>query len=279
VLVRRDPKLALLGAFACLYGLVATGAVALLSPEAQAGDSATLGGFTSLNRGHAADIATWLAHLCDPPTYGLLGAVLVAVALVRGRRRVALAVPVVLVGAELTTQVLKPLLATPRGSEWLQSNIGAASWPSGHATAALALALCAVLVAPPRLRGAVAVLGAAFAAAVAYAILVLAWHFPSDVLGGFLVAATWALLAVAALAAWEQRHSSEAAPRPRGPAVRWPIELAGLAVAGLVLGVLATRPDGVAQFATDHTTALAGVMAIGGLALACAGGVVRALRD
>src|SRR4051794_26553680 len=201
--MRRDPKLALVGAFACFYGLLATCAIALLSPEAQAGDGAGLDGFATLNHGRAADLATWLAHLCDPPTYALLGAGLVAVALARGRRRVALAVPVILVGAELTTQVLKPLLATPRSSEWLEASISAPSWAGGPATAALALALCAVLVAPPRLRGAVAVLGAAFAAAVAYAILVLAWHFPSDVLGGFLVAATWTLLAIAALAASE----------------------------------------------------------------------------
>src|SRR5437764_3057436 len=57
---------------------------------------------------------------------------------------------------------------------------------------------------------AVAVLGALFAAAVAYAILIIAWHFPSDVLGGFFVAATWVLLAVAALlAARSEEHTSE----------------------------------------------------------------------
>src|SRR4051794_34758518 len=180
--MRRDPKLALVGAFACLYGLLATGAVALLSPAAQAGDATALRGFTSLNHGRVAEVATRITHLCDPPMYGLLGAVLVLVALVRRRARVALVVPIVLVGAEVTTEVLKPLLATPRAPDWLESHIGTASWPSGHSTAALALALCAVLVTPARLRPIVAVLGAVFAAAVAYAILVLAWHFPSDVL-------------------------------------------------------------------------------------------------
>src|SRR3954451_13978924 len=268
--MRRDPKLALYAALACLAGLVATGAVALLSPGAQYGDSATLDGFTSFNHGRAAEIATSIAHLCDPARYALLGAVLVAVALLRGRRPLAFAVPVVLIGSAVTTQVLKPLLATPRGAEWLDSNIGAASWPSGHATAALALALCAVLVAPPRLRPAVAVLGAAFAAAVAYAILVLAWHFPSDVLGGYLVASTWTLLAVAVLLAAERPD-----PAPRERPVVWPV--AG-AAAGVGLAVLATQPERVAQFADDHTFALAGLMAIGALALALAGGVARVLR-
>jgi len=276
--MRRDPKLALLGAFACLYGLLATAAVALLSPAAQAGDNATLGGFATLNHGGAATVATSLAHVCDPAGYGLLGGLLVTVALVRRRYRTALVVPVVLVGAELTTQVLKPLLATPRVSDWMEGHIAAASWPSGHSTAALALALCAVLVAPQRLRPAVAAVGALFAAAVAYAILVLAWHFPSDVLGGFLVAATWTLLAVAALLAWE-RHSPSGAPRPAGRPLRWPVDLVGGAVALGVLAVLATRPEQVAQFASAHTTTVAALTAIAALALACAGGVVRALRD
>lgn len=275
--MRRDPKLAFLGAFACLYGLLATGAVALLSSTAQAGDRAALGGFVSLNHGRPAEAATWLTHLCDPPNYGLFGALLVVVALARRRPRTALVVPIVLVGAELTTQVLKPLLATPRTSEWLESHIAAASWPSGHATAALALALCAVLVAPARARPIVAVLGAGFAAAVAYAILVLAWHFPSDVLGGFLVATLWTLLGVAALLTWEQRRPT-AARAPRAGAV-WPVELAVAGGGGVLLALLAMRPETVATFASDHTMALGFVTVIAALALACAGGVVRALRD
>src|SRR3954454_7543704 len=97
---------------------------------------------------------------------------------------------------------------------------------SRHATAALTLALCAVLVAPRRLRPVVAFLGALFAAAVAYAILILAWHFPSDVLGGFFVAATWVLGAVTVLLALEQRRPERTRPARAGPPVLWPIELA-----------------------------------------------------
>jgi membrane-associated phospholipid phosphatase len=275
--VRRDPKLALLGAFACLYGLLITGAIALLSPAAQAGDATALKGITTLNHGRIAEVATRITHLCDPPMYGLFGAVLVLVALVRRRMRIALVVPVILVGAEVTTEVLKPLLATPRAPDWLQSNIVTASWPSGHSTAALALALCAVLVSPARLRPIVGLLGAVFAAAVAYAILVLAWHFPSDVLGGFLVATLWSLLGVSALLTWEGRRPS-LERRPRQGAI-WPVELAGAMGAGVLLALLAARPQTVAAFATDHTFALGMLTVIGALALACAGGVVRVLRD
>jgi hypothetical protein len=50
----------------------------------------------------------------DPLPYVLLGAAMVALALARGRPRIALAVPVVLAGSALTTEILKPLLADQR---------------------------------------------------------------------------------------------------------------------------------------------------------------------
>src|SRR5918911_585475 len=83
------------------------------------------------------------------------------------------------------------------------TGIIAREYPVGRfrdaATAAMTLALCGVMVTPPRLRPSAAALGGGFAVAVSYSILMLAWHFPSDVLGGFLVAALWTLLAVTAL--------------------------------------------------------------------------------
>jgi membrane-associated phospholipid phosphatase len=109
--------------------------------------------------------------------------------------------------APLTAETLKPLLAHPHalvGGSW----VAAASWPSGHATAATALALCAVLVAPQGLRPTIAVLGAIFAASVGFSLLLLAWHLPSDVVGGYLVGTLWAALAVAGLRAAEARARS-----------------------------------------------------------------------
>src|SRR5256885_675433 len=138
--MRRDPKTALLGAAACLAGLVATGLAAKLWPAAQARDADALAGIVTLDRGGLSLLAEGLVHLADPRPYAVFGAGLAAIALLRGRRRLALALPVVLVGAPLTSEVLKPLLAAPRPDGWLENKIGIASWPSGHATAALALA-------------------------------------------------------------------------------------------------------------------------------------------
>jgi membrane-associated phospholipid phosphatase len=85
-----------------------------------------------------------------------------------------------------------------------------------------------VIVAPPRLRPTVGAVGGAFALAVAYAILTLGWHFPSDVFGGYLVAATYVLLAVSAIALSERRW-----PSRRGADVGSRPVLPGVAAAGL----------------------------------------------
>jgi membrane-associated phospholipid phosphatase len=98
------------------------------------------------------------------------------------------------------------------------ANIGAASWPSGHATAATALALSAVLVVPTRLRP-VALIGAlAFMLAVGAALLIREWHLPSDVLGGYLLGALWASLALAAVRASERRWPPRVSAAAAAPA-------------------------------------------------------------
>src|SRR3954463_9222261 len=180
--------------------MAATGLLALGSSRAHLRDAAMLHGFVGLDGPRVHPAMGALGHLVDPLPYLLAGAALIFWAVKRGLPRRAVAVASLLVVTGACTQALKHLLAEPRFEAWLGVNqIGEASWPSGHATAAMTLALCAVLVAPVALRPAVAVLGGAFAAGGGYAVLVLAWHFPSDVLGGFLMAGVWTALAVAAL--------------------------------------------------------------------------------
>jgi membrane-associated phospholipid phosphatase len=234
-------------------------------------DGGALRGFVGLG-GHPSveGPASALAHLADPLPFGLLALALVAVALYRGRPRVALAVPAVLLAANVTTQLLKPLLADPRSCTCAgDSTVAFAAWPSGHATAAMSLALCAMLVASPRLRPTVAVAGSLFALGVSYALLSQGWHFPSDVLGAYLVAAFYTLLAVAGLRAadarWPARTGREAATRwgaAAAPAV------AGVLVAALpVAAVVLARPADVAAYAAANR---AFVVVAAGLAVAAA---------
>src|SRR5436305_5740041 len=68
---------------------------------------------------HVGSLAWRLATLCDPKPYVYLCAVPVAVALVRRRFLVAIAIVAILLGANVTTQLLKPLLAHPRATSLL----------------------------------------------------------------------------------------------------------------------------------------------------------------
>jgi hypothetical protein len=94
----------------------------------------------------------------------------------------------------------------------------------------MSLALCAVLVSPRRMRPAVSVGGAAFTIAVAYTLLAFGWHYPSDVLGGFLIA-----LALAAVAAMRRPRDRGAPRQPRLPTTRIGAVLGAIAAASLVL--------------------------------------------
>jgi membrane-associated phospholipid phosphatase len=197
-------------ALALLGALAVTWVLAELVPAAQAKDASTLYRFTLIGGTRVHDVADFILHLMDPLLFTFWALALVAIAIARGRPRLALAVAVVLGFAPLASDRLKPLLAYHHAHVGIFN--GYASWPSGHATAAGALALCAALVAPGRLRHAVALAGAAFALLVGAALLIRAWHLPSDVLGGYLMAALWTTLAVAGLRAAERRRPS---PEPQ----------------------------------------------------------------
>jgi membrane-associated phospholipid phosphatase len=273
---RTPLTLALLGALL----LALTGVLAKLVPVTRSGDVRTLNGFLELNRPRLAPALDHIAHLADPAPYALCGLILALIALARGRWRVALGLPIVFFATGFTTESLKHLLASPRLDEWLgHSQIAAASWPSGHSTAAMTMALCAVIAVPPRLRPTAAALGGAFAVAVAYAILTLGWHFPSDVFGGYLVAGTYVLLFVGVIAwteqRWPSRRSAEAATRPGDviPA----LGVATLA-AGAGIGLALARPEQLVGYAATHTTFVIGALGIAALAIALAATMVAGFR-
>jgi membrane-associated phospholipid phosphatase len=160
-------------------------------------------------------IAHGIVHLADPLPFALFGAGLVVLALVRGRPRLACAAGVTLLAASLTTEALKQLTAEPRDIGLVPyGHISPASWPSGHATAAVMLALWLVLVAPPERRPLAIAVGAAVAVAVSVCVVLLASHFLSDVLGALCVAAAWTLAGLAAVAASPARRRASASPSP-----------------------------------------------------------------
>jgi membrane-associated phospholipid phosphatase len=280
--VLRTPRIPLLGAAFCAVGLTITGILAYLVPLAHDRDAVTLEAFQELNRPRLTPLLGHVAHLADPAPYALIGLSLAVLALARHRPRTSAVILVLLVLDGVTTESLKHLLAQPRFSEWLGAGqIGAESWPSGHATASMTLALCAVLAAPQRLRPVVAGVGACFAMAVSYAILALGWHFPSDVIGGFFVASMWTLLAVAALLAAERRWPVPAHEDPvgRGPGREGIIAVTlGAGLAAIVGAVAIARPAQLSTFAEQHTSFFVVAASIAALATLMATGVARAVR-
>ncbi len=280
----RNPRTALQLAFVCLLGLTVTGIFAYLVPIAQARDSATLQGFVALNRPVLTEQITRIAHLADPQPYAVIGLMIAVMAAVRRRPRVAFAVVALLFLTGFTTQSLKQGLAQPRFSDWLgDGQIAAASWPSGHATASMTLALCAVLAAPPFARPTVAAIGALFAISVSYAILALGWHFPSDVIGGFFVASMWTLVAVAVLARLpEPRARTAGRRRPRlrvdvAHAAFGPVLVAGAAI-GTVVAAWMARPEATSTFVRDRPWFALGAVGIAALAAVLSAALARAAR-
>lgn len=176
-------------------------------------ESGPVNGFAAafVNFGDLASLLVFLAIACF-------------IGLRYGRRREVIAAVVVVCGANLTTQLLKTTLEHARhkafehGIELPWPN----SFPSGHTTAAASIAVALLLVAPAALRLGAALVGAAITASVGFSVVVLGWHYPSDVLGGLLVVGTWAFAALAWLrirAARDRAPSTAEHRRPRGLAV------------------------------------------------------------
>ncbi len=199
-----SPTAPLMLAAGCAAALALVWCLAELVPAVHLRDAIVLGHFMQLSGPRVNPALRTLLHLLDPTLYVLWGIALVALALARSRPRTALAIAVVLALSPLSAEVLKPLLSHGNAG-YHGTQLGVSSWPSGHATAALTLALCAVLAVPPRWRAVTAVIGILFAAVAGAGLLILAKHMPSDVVGGYLTATMWVALAVAALRAAELR--------------------------------------------------------------------------
>jgi hypothetical protein len=146
----------------------------------------------------------------------------------------------------------------------------------------MSLTLALVLAVPARRRPLVAALGAVFVVAVCYSFLTLSWHYPSDVLGGYLVAVMWTQLALAALFGLDARRARRVVdgggPSLSLRAVLTPPAVAVLAAAVLAGFVALAHPHAVVTFLHQHKAFVLGAGTIGALALALATALVLGLR-
>ena len=263
-LADRRRIIALATAGGCALGVVAVGVLGLAIQATHDRDAAIMHGFTGLAPERLYEQIRVIAMIVDPVPYACMGLACIGVAIARRRTWRALAVGVVLVGSGATTQILKHLFAQPRYAAWLYGGqVDGASWPSGHGTAVMTVALCAVLVAPPAYRAAVAFAGFCITVTLAYATLGLTWHYPSDVVAGFLVAGLWVSLAIAWLLGVEADDPEPEALPPFG----W-LLAAGVGCTLVATGAVWVASDRVPIDFADRATAAAGALAIAALSFA-----------
>jgi membrane-associated phospholipid phosphatase len=279
----RRAVFALVGAAIGVALLILTWFAAFHVGIVERADASVLRGFADLHGPNVDRIANVIANLCDPKPYLCLAGAVVLIALIRRRGRVAAAAGGIMLCSVATSETLKPALGQMHSVVvyvYGLPMIGAGSWPSGHATAAMSLALCSVLVASARWRPFVAAAGAAFAVAVSFSFLTLLWHYPSDVLGGFLVAASWTLVGVAAVwtadARWPRRAPGTAPVRLTVREALGPPAAAALGALVIVGMVALARPHAVVAYARAHTAFVIGAAAIGALGLALVTGFMLA---
>jgi membrane-associated phospholipid phosphatase len=193
---------------ACAGALVLLALVAYGINAAQHADATLLAKLIARQDSSAWTVTNAIAHLVDPAPLLALLAIACGIALWRGRPLDAAAAVTVVLGSAVTTRVLKILLAHPRYQAVLgHHQLGPIAFPSGHATAAASIAIAFVFVVPRRMKAVVGALGALFVAAVGFSVLVIVWHYPSDVLGGILIAAGWGFAVLAATRAIASRRS------------------------------------------------------------------------
>ena len=210
----------------------------------------------------------------------------VAIALIQHRPRLAATAVVVVVGANLSTQLLKLLLLDRSdlldGLFYPLPN----SFPSGHATAVASIAAAALLVLPPLLRAPSVILSGVVVAIVGISTLVAGWHRMADAIGGVFVATAWAG-GSASILAW--RRGVEGVGRRTATLGRWSSTapmLAGagiLALAGLAYVVAAIDPLEVLLFLATRGGSPAlfavGVLITIGTSMLALGALGFALRD
>ncbi len=159
-----------------------------------------------------------------------------AVAVVRRRPLLALLAAASVVGSVLVTEVLKLFLLErpPLVASFIFDN----SYPSGHATVGMSVAVAAMLVVPRRLLVPTALGAGLFGSAFGVAVVAAGWHRPSDAVGAFLVVIAVAAACAALGHAFPDRAETEARRRRAAPLPRIRIGSTELGLLALALGGL-----------------------------------------
>jgi membrane-associated phospholipid phosphatase len=171
-------------------GFVVTYVFFLLTPWGRALDSLAYHG--RVGTGWAARSAeAKLLETISTTSLALALVVLVLLAGLRGRWRLGLRCGAAVVGAVVSTEVLKHLLPGVNhwSGQWRWLSTG--SFPSGHAVIVVSVATALLAITAGRGRRLVAGPLVAWTAVATTATVTLGWHRPSDVLGSLFLATAW----------------------------------------------------------------------------------------
>ncbi len=266
----------------CVVLLVALYIVAVHTHWGQTIDDAALDGRT-----HRQSVLNATSRLLDTISIAslALGTItLMLIALVRRRPHLALTAGVIIGGSCLSTELLKKYLLDRPDLVGRPDTLGMTnSFPSGHSTVAMSLAVALVIVVAEQARPIAALIGLTYATLVGAGTVTLGWHRPSDVLGAYLVVTAWAGASVAVLL-WVEGTAPERASAiaRRVPSLSPFLAGAGIGLlSGALLGVsgtlVAAREQQLDAVQLDATYA-ASIVVITGLALVLLVAIVAGLR-
>ena len=180
----------------CLAATIGLWGLFVFTHTGQVLDAMALEG-SEIGSHYVSDHARTLLSVVSMPAAVVLVVTILIIGLLRRSHRRAVWAVVAVVGANLTTQLLKyQILWRPDFNiteRWDNAN----TLPSGHTTMAASAAVALVLLSGRRWRALSAWAGTLFTIAMGYSTLVCQWHRPSDVLAGILVPVTWGAVAVA----------------------------------------------------------------------------------
>jgi membrane-associated phospholipid phosphatase len=164
----------LLLGFACLAAAALAGLLFAKRPGPNRVDTA---GYFYLPSDPNSHLANALVRLGSRPVLivGVIAVFLVAIFRDWVRAFACAAAPIIAV--ELVEHIAKPMVGREIGT-------GSFTYPSGTVAAIAALSTAVFLVAPRLARPAAALAGVAAVTATGIAVLVLRWHYPTDVVGG-----------------------------------------------------------------------------------------------
>lgn len=148
----------------------------------------------SIGQATVEDVVDTVLNAMSALSLAIAAATLAFIALIRGRRGLALMVLLLIAGSNLTTQLAKQMITRPNLGVDIERAAAGNSLPSGHTTVAASVAVALVLVLPPRVRAVGAFIAAGYAGLAGAATMSAGWHRPSDAMAALLIVGGWTAL-------------------------------------------------------------------------------------